>query len=71
VPIPHWIDHNKEHADEFRSWSEQAGDATADILAAADAMLDLNKFLVSALEKLGGALAWSYDQRESDDAKSV
>jgi hypothetical protein len=32
VLIPHWIEHNSEHADEFRRWAEQAGDAAADIL---------------------------------------
>ena len=67
VLIPHWIDHNKEHADEYRNWAEQAGAAAVDILAAADAMLDINKFLASALEKLGGGLSWSYDQELDDD----
>jgi hypothetical protein len=69
VLIPHWIDHNKEHADEFRHWAEHAGDATPDILAAADAMLDINTILASALEKLGGALSWSYDQSDPDHKK--
>jgi hypothetical protein len=70
VLIPHWIEHNSEHADEFRRWAEQAGDAAADILAAAEAMVLINESLVSALEKLGGALAWPHnhhDQGESDD----
>lgn len=69
VLIPHWIEHNKEHADEFRSWAEQAGDGASDIQAAADAMLDLNKFLEAALEKLGGALDWPPAQIETDDDK--
>ncbi len=66
VLIPHWIEHNEEHADEFRSWAEQAGDASADILAAAEAMAHINESLASALEKLGGALPWSHDQGEPD-----
>jgi hypothetical protein len=66
VLIPHWIDHNKEHADEFRRWAAQAGDASADILAAAEAMTLINERLVSALDKLGGALTWSHDQGEHD-----
>jgi hypothetical protein len=69
VLIPHWIDHNNEHADEFRGWAEQAGDASADILAAAEAMAHLNEHLVSALEKLGGALTWSHDHGEPEDDK--
>jgi hypothetical protein len=70
VLIPHWIEHNKEHADEFRRWAEQAGDASADILAAAEAMAHINESLVSALEKLGGALPWPHDQGEPDDDKT-
>ncbi len=66
VLIPHWIEHNTEHADEFRRWAKQAGDASADILAAAETMAQTNEALVSALEKLGGPLPWPYDQGEPD-----
>ena len=38
VLIPHWIEHNKEHAAEFRKWAEQAGEATPEILSASDEM---------------------------------
>jgi hypothetical protein len=69
VLIPHWIEHNNEHADEFRRWAEQAGDASADILAAAEAMAHINERLIFALEKLGGALTWSDDQGEHDHDK--
>lgn len=55
--IPHWMEHNDEHADEFRRWAGQAGDAAADILAAADALTQVNQSLAAALEKLGGAEA--------------
>ena len=61
VLIPHWIEHNKEHADEFRSWAAHAGDASADILAAAETMAHINESLVSALEKLGGGLPMPYE----------
>lgn len=54
VLIPHWIEHNEEHANEFRRWAELAGDATVDILAAAQAMAQVNVSLSAALEKLGG-----------------
>jgi len=67
VLIPHWIEHNEEHANEFRSYAEQAGNASADVLAAADAMAYVNESLKTALEKLGGPLPSPYSQGESDD----
>jgi hypothetical protein len=73
VLIPHWIEHNNEHANEFRSWAEQAGDASADLLAAAEAMPRINESLLTALEKLGGALSWSHDHHDqgaSDDSQT-
>jgi hypothetical protein len=56
VLIPHWIEHNEEHASEFHRWAEQAGMAQADILLAAEMMRHVNKPLTTALEKLGGPL---------------
>ena len=56
VLIPHWIEHNTEHADEFHRWAAQAEDASADITAAAEAMVQANVALDRALQKLGGAL---------------
>jgi hypothetical protein len=57
VLIPHWIEHNNEHADEFRRWAGQAGNAAPDILTAADALTRASDSLAAALEKLGGALS--------------
>jgi uncharacterized tellurite resistance protein B-like protein len=54
--IPHWIEHNEEHADEFLRWAEQAGEAAVDIRAAADAMRKVNEWLSAAVEKLGGPI---------------
>ena len=56
VLIPHWIEHNEEHASEFRTWAAEAGKAEADILEAAGSMSRLNLSLQSALKKLGGPL---------------
>jgi L-lysine 2,3-aminomutase len=56
VMIPHWIEHNQEHADEFQRWADAAGDAGVDILDAAATMSHVNQSLQVALEKLGGAL---------------
>jgi len=56
ILIPHWIAHNREHANEFRDWATQDAETSADILAGADAIVLANESLLSALEKLGGAL---------------
>ena len=55
VLIPHWIEHNEEHAGEFRRWAEEAGDA-------ADFMSRVNQSLAVALDKLGGALPLSHHE---------
>ncbi len=54
VLIPHWIEHNAEHAEEFRRWAERAraagADAAADhIIRAAEAMEGSNRDLQAAL----------------------
>jgi len=67
VLIPHWIEHNEEHADEFRKWSHKSGELSGEFLAAADSISQANSYLESALVKLGGALPYSYVQGESDD----
>ena len=66
VLIPHWIEHNEEHAEEFRNWAARAGDASEDILSAAETTIQANVTLEAALEKLGGPLAYHYLQGESD-----
>jgi hypothetical protein len=54
VLIPHWIEHNEEHAGEYRRWAGQADIASQDILAAAESMKRVNRALATALERLGG-----------------
>jgi hypothetical protein len=56
VLLPHWIEHNGEHAGEFREWAEQAGPAWNALMAAADLMEEANGRLEEALEQLGGPL---------------
>ena len=56
VLIPHWIEHNDEHAGEFRHWAASAGAAAPDLLDAVEALQQVNRTLTLALEKLGGAL---------------
>jgi len=52
VLIPHWIEHNDEHAEEFCRWAERAGDAGADLLAAARWLEKASESLRAALERL-------------------
>jgi len=56
ILLPHWIEHNGEHAAEFRRWAERAGEAEEPILAAAQLVEQANARLEEALETLGGAL---------------
>ncbi len=56
VLLPHWIEHNSEHASEFREWAGRAGAAEAHIEAAAELMEEANARLADALEEVGGQL---------------
>jgi hypothetical protein len=57
--LPHWIEHNAEHATEFRTWAERAraagqDEAAADIDTATQELGRVNEALSAALDKLGG-----------------
>ena len=57
--LPHWIEHNAEHAAEFRLWAEKvraAGreEVAEEIALAAKELGWVNEALASALETLGG-----------------
>ena len=56
VLLPHWIEHNGEHAGEFRKWAEQAGPARDALMAAAALVEQANGRLGEALDQLGGPL---------------
>ncbi|MGB9775227.1 MAG: hypothetical protein ACPLYD_01660 [Anaerolineae bacterium] len=61
--LPHWIEHNEEHAEEFQKWAERAREAgevhVADhLLAAARMLLQANEALQGARDHLGGAPTW-------------
>ena len=56
VLLPHWVEHNGEHAGEFRKWAERAGTARDALLAASDLVEEANARLEEALEQLGGPL---------------
>lgn len=55
--LNYWVEHNREHAGEFREWAEkvknlEAADTWADLLQAAQEMEKVNEFLNQALLKL-------------------
>ena len=57
ILLDHWIEHNKEHGEEFREWAEKAGDlgeATVheDMLNAAQHMDKASESLRKALQEL-------------------
>ena len=57
ILIDHWIEHNEEHAGEFRKWADRAkssGNVAVhdDILSAVEKLRDANEHLRKALEKL-------------------
>jgi hypothetical protein len=60
VLLPHWIEHNAEHAAEFRTWAEKARaigqeEVAEEIDLAAKQMGWVNEALSAALDKLGGS----------------
>jgi hypothetical protein len=54
ILLPHWIEHNAEHVVEFREWATRAGEASTDILTAAEHLEAASRALEKALERLGG-----------------
>jgi hypothetical protein len=54
--LPHWIEHNAEHAAEFRRWAKLADQAQDDIETAAARMEAANDALTAALKTLGGPM---------------
>jgi hypothetical protein len=56
VLLPHWIEHNGEHAAEFRQWAEEAATARSALLDAARLLEAANARLQEGLAELGGPL---------------
>ena len=67
ILLPHWIDHNGEHAAEFRRWAEGAGQAEERILAAAQLVEEANGQLEEALDALGGPLEHHHPHGHAHD----
>lgn len=61
VLLAHWVEHNRQHAEDFRDWAQRAEQLAlkevASNLGAAVKQMDLvNARLEAALDALGGAL---------------
>ena len=59
VLLPHWVEHNAEHAAEFRNWAAKARDAgreaaAVEIEKAAGALVGANEALSAALRDRAG-----------------
>ena len=57
ILLEHWIEHNEEHAGEFREWAEkvnefQNGSVSEKVAAAADGMMKANESLRDAIKAL-------------------
>jgi hypothetical protein len=65
--LPHWIEHNAEHAAEFRRWAEKvraAGqeEVAEEIALAAKELGQVNEALTAALERLGQQARHAHNQ---------
>ncbi|MCP5002424.1 MAG: hypothetical protein GY941_00500 [Planctomycetes bacterium] len=61
VMLPHWIEHNKNHIDEFRKWegevrAESGLEVSRLLERAISDMEEVGKSLSEALDKVGGPL---------------
>jgi hypothetical protein len=56
VLLPHWIEHNAEHAAEFRSWAARVDESREPVESAARHLEAANDALQEALDRLGGPL---------------
>jgi nickel/cobalt exporter len=57
--LAYWVEHNREHGEEFREWSEKAGEmgekeVAAEILEAVKHMDSVTEILSGTLKKLEG-----------------
>jgi hypothetical protein len=60
--LPHWMEHNEEHAAEYERWAAMAesaghGKAAEWIRSAAQQMAHSNRTLQQALDELGGPIS--------------
>jgi nickel/cobalt exporter len=56
--LSYWVEHNREHGEEFREWADRAGEmgeaeVAGDIRAAVEHMDKVTEILSGTLNKLG------------------
>lgn len=56
VLIPHWIEHNQEHAEEFLQYQDADSEIKPNLQTAAERIAQANLALSAALEILGGPI---------------
>jgi hypothetical protein len=61
ILIPHWMEHNDEHAEEYRRWAGEVAEVGAELIEAVEALKRVNQALVAVLEKLGEANSQQHD----------
>jgi len=66
VLLPHWIEHNGEHAGEFQAWADRAGPARSALLEAARLVEEANAKLRNAMEQLDGPMAHDHQMHHHD-----
>ena len=61
VMLPHWIEHNRGHADEFSRWAQEAAPHDQELASlltrAVEALTQAQSALDEALTRAGGPLA--------------
>ncbi len=60
IMLPHWIEHNQGHGDEFQQWAERLGESDAEMArllqSAVRSLRQAQSALEEALAKAGGPL---------------
>jgi hypothetical protein len=56
ILLPHWIEHNYEHAEEFREWATRVRFASKDLQIAANFLEKASHALEACLEKQGSSI---------------
>jgi hypothetical protein len=69
VMLPHWIEHNQAHAEEFQVWEAKAPEIGKQISAAVMHLKEANQWLQRALDQLGGPLEPNHHEHPRSNSK--
>jgi N-acetylglucosamine kinase-like BadF-type ATPase len=61
ILLGHWIEHNSEHAEEFRRWAERVAPAREGLITAARLVEQASAQLQATLEQLSIPLAAQFE----------